>query len=103
MLINPDVLLDALQSMTAIAEFQIVIQHQDQADPLSMDEMLIRVALQSGADTAIGAEIAAQANRAVNVTPRVEFVEIEEIYTAGAQTKAVRFVDRRTPTDSTVR
>ena len=103
MLINPDVLLDTLQSMTAIAEFQIVIQHQDQNDPLSMDEMLIRVALQAGADTAIGAEIEAQANGAVNVTPRIKFVEIEEIYTAGAQTKAVRFVDLRTPTDSTVR
>ncbi|MGB0577496.1 MAG: phenylacetate--CoA ligase family protein [Alphaproteobacteria bacterium] len=103
MLINPDVLLDTLQSMAAIAEFQIVIQHQDQTDPLSMDEMLIRVALQAGADSGIGAEIAAQANRAVNVTPRVEFVEIEEIYTAGAQTKAVRFIDRRTPADSTVR
>ena len=103
MLINPDVLLDTLQSMTAIAEFQIVIQHKDQTDPLSMDEMLIRVAIQTGADVAIGVEIVAQANRAVNVTPRVEFVEIEEIYTAGTQTKAVRFVDRRTSTDSTVR
>jgi len=103
MLINPDVLLDTLQSMTAIAEFQIVIQHKDQTDPLSMDEMLIRVAVQTGTDAAIGVEIVAQTNRAVNVTPRVEFVEIEEIYTAGTQTKAVRFVDRRTPTDSTVR
>ncbi|NKB19283.1 MAG: AMP-binding protein [Alphaproteobacteria bacterium] len=103
MLINPDVLLETLQSMAAISEFQIVIQHQDQNDPLSMDEMLIKVALQAGAETEIGAEIAAQANRAVSVTPRVEFVEIEEIYTAGAQTKAVRFVDRRTPADSTVR
>jgi phenylacetate-CoA ligase len=103
MLINPDVLLDTLQSMTAIAEFQIVIQHKDQTDPLSMDEMLIRVAVQTGTDAAIGVEIVAQTNRAVNVTPRVEFVEIEEIYTAGTQTKAVRFVDRRTPIDSTVR
>ena len=103
MLINPDVLLGALEAIPAIAEFQVVIQHQDGNDPLSMDEMLIKVALQAGASVEVGDEIAAQANRAVGVTPRVEFVEIEEIYTAGAQTKAVRLIDHRSARDSTVR
>ena len=59
MLINPDVLLDVLQSMAAIAEFQIVIQQEDNNDPLSMDEMLIRVALQDGFDVTIREEIVA--------------------------------------------
>ena len=103
MLINPDVLLDVLQSMAAIAEFQIVIQQEDNNDPLSMDEMLIRVALQDGFDVTIREEIVAQANRAINVTPRVEIINIEEIYKAGAQTKAVRFIDRRAHIDSAVR
>ena len=103
MLINPDVLLDALQSMPAIAEFQIVIQQEDATDPLSMDEMLIRVALQNKADASIAEEIAARGRKAVNVTPRVEIVAMEDIYNAGAQTKAVRFVDRRSSSASTVR
>ena len=64
MLINPDVLLDALQSMPAIAEFQIVIQQEDATDPLSMDEMLIRVALQNKADASIAEEIAARGRKA---------------------------------------
>jgi len=103
MLINPDVLLDALQSMSAIAEFQIVIQQEDATDPLSMDEMLIRVALQNKADASIAEEIAARGRKAVNVTPRIEIVAMEDIYNAGAQTKAVRFVDRRSSSSSTVR
>ncbi len=103
MLINPDVLLGALDAIPEISEFQVVIQHQDENDPLSMDEMLIKVALQAGASIEVGDEIATQANRAVSVTPRVEFVEIEEIYTAGAQIKAVRFIDRRAASDSAVR
>ena len=103
MLINPDVLLDALQSMPAIAEFQIIIQQEDATDPLSMDEMLIRVALQNKADESIAEEIAARGRKAVNVTPRVEIVAMEDIYNAGAQTKAVRFVDRRSSSASTVR
>ena len=103
MLINPDVLLDALQSMPAIAEFQIVIQQEDATDPLSMDEMLIRVALQNKADASIAEEIADRGRKAVNVTPRIEIVAMEDIYNAGAQTKAVRFVDRRSSSASTVR
>ena len=103
MLINPDVLLETLQSMQFISEFQVVIQHEIINDPLSMDEMLIRVELKAEADLEMANEIKRQVHRAVNVTPRVEFVDRREIYSVGVQTKATRFIDRRTASDSIVR
>ena len=103
MLINPDVLLETLQSMQFISEFQVVIQHEIINDPLSMDEMLIRVELKAEADLEMANEIKRQVHRAVNVTPRVEVVDRQEIYSVGVQTKATRFIDRRKTSDSIVR
>jgi phenylacetate-coenzyme A ligase PaaK-like adenylate-forming protein len=96
MLINPNVLLEALQSLTEIEEFQVVIQREHVHDPHSMDEMLVRAAIRSSAHVAAEADIIELVRRAVGVRPRVEFTALENIYDAGQQTKAVRFVDRRT-------
>src|SRR2546423_12443213 len=91
MLINPAVLLDALQSIGGIEEFQVVI---DRSAPFSMDEMVVRVA--TAADRqAIASEVIDRAQAAVGVRPRVVFATANEIYDAGRQTKAQRFVDRR--------
>ena len=59
--------------------------------------MVLRVALLPGAaDTdAIAALMAQKAQDAVRVRPRVEFVSAQEIYHAGQQTKAKRFIDQR--------
>jgi len=103
MLINPDVLLDVLESISSIAEFQVVVQNENKNDPLSMDEMLIRVTLHENAPEHIEKEITQQTHKAVNVTPRVEVTALEEIYSAGEQTKAVRFVDRRVSADNAIR
>lgn len=95
MLINPAVLLDSLQSFPGVDELQVVIQRADANDPFSMDEMLVRVATRCADRTALADAVAARAQEAVRVRPRVEFAEARDIYDPGKQTKAARFIDRR--------
>jgi phenylacetate-coenzyme A ligase PaaK-like adenylate-forming protein len=93
MLINPAVLLSTLQSIPGIDEFQVVVARENQADPLSMDELVVRIA---GADRdALAETIISRTRDAVRVRPRIEFVDAKDIYDAARQTKATRFVDTR--------
>ena len=103
MFINPDVLLEAIQSLKFIAEFQIIIQKENQKDALSMDEMLIRIELNSERDIDLSKRIKDQINQAIHVTPRIEFVDRGEIYRVGEQTKAIRFIDKRVTSGGEVR
>jgi len=93
MLINPAVLLETLQSIPGIDEFQVVVRRENRSDPLSMDELVVRVA---GANQAALANmVITRARDAIRIRPLVEFVEAKDIYDAGRQTKAARFVDQR--------
>ena len=93
MLINPAVLLETLQSIPGIDEFQVVVRRENKSDPFSMDELVVRVA---GTDHAALADmVIARARDAIRVRPLVEFVAAKDIYDAGHQTKAARFVDQR--------
>ena len=93
MLINPAVLLSTLQAIPGIDEFQVVVARENQADPLSMDELVVRIA---GADRdALAGTIVARIRDAIRVRPRIEFVDAKDIYDAARQTKATRFVDTR--------
>ena len=98
MLVNPAALVGALSAISGIDEFQVVIGRLDEADPHSMDEMVVRVACDPALREALGREVITRAQSTVQVRPRVEYVEAAEIYDPARQTKAVRFVDRRTVT-----
>jgi phenylacetate-coenzyme A ligase PaaK-like adenylate-forming protein len=94
MLINPAVLLDTLQSIAGIDEFQVVVRRENSADLLSMDELVVRIA--TAADqTGLADTIVTKTRDAIRVRPRIEFVDAKDIYDAGRQTKATRFVDQR--------
>ena len=54
MLINPAVLLETLQSIPGIDEFQVVVRRENKADPLSMDELVVRVAGANQTASSIG-------------------------------------------------
>lgn len=95
MLINPAVLLEALNAIPGVQEFQVVVRRQDQADPFSMDEMVVRLACSSADREALSDTVVARAQEAVRVRPRVEFADPTDIYDPGKQTKAVRFLDQR--------
>jgi phenylacetate-coenzyme A ligase PaaK-like adenylate-forming protein len=95
MLVNPAALLGALAVLEGADEFQVVVQRENRADPHSMDEMVVRVACRAEARERLAREVVACAVAAVQVRPRVEFVDAAEIYDPSRQAKAARFVDRR--------
>jgi len=95
MLINPAALLEALQSIAELDEFQVVVCRSDPNDPLSMDEMQIRIASRQSDSEAIASSVAARAQEVTRVRPRVVFAQARDIYDPAAQTKARRFVDLR--------
>ena len=95
MLINPAVLLDALQGLADVDELQVVVQRVDANDPFSMDELLVRMATQSPAKDQLANDIADRVQQAVRVKPRVEFTNVIDIYDPASQTKARRFLDKR--------
>ncbi len=94
MLINPDLLLAAMQGLDGLDEFQVVVAKQDAADPFSMDELVVRV--ETRAEKAVMAEaVSAATQAAIGVRPRVVFEPPRAIYDPSAHTKATRFVDQR--------
>lgn len=95
MLINPAALLDALQSITGIDEFQVVVARSDPADPLSTDELQVRLAARIANPAALAALVAERTREVTRVRPRVLFASAQEIYDPAAQTKARRFIDTR--------
>ena len=69
MLINPAVLLETLQSIPGIDEFQVVVRRENKADPLSMDELVVRVA--GSTDQGCLADmIVAKTREAIRVRPQ---------------------------------
>ena len=95
MLINPAVLLDALQGIEDVDELQVVVQRVDANDPFSMEELVVRMATQSSAKDQLANDIADRVQKAVRVKPRVEFANVIDIYDPASQTKARRFLDKR--------
>jgi len=93
MLINPGALVAALASMQGLDEFQVVVRRQDEADPYSMDELVVRIACR---DEKLVPQVAARALAVTRVSARVERVEAREIYDPD-ETKVKRFVDARKP------
>ena len=94
-LVNTSVLLDAVQGLEAVEELQVVVARSDGADPFSPDELVIRVAAQPSDRAALAALITSRVLEAIRIKPRVEFDAAHNIYDAGRQTKAVRFLDQR--------
>lgn len=95
MLINPVVLLESLGAVPNVDEFQVVLTRQDENDPFSMDEMIVRIASpRTDRDNLVSA-VTDAAQRAARIRPRVEFVTATDIYDPAKQSKASRLVDRR--------
>lgn len=95
MLINPAALLEALQSLSDLDEFQVVVARSDPQDPLSMDELQVRIASSVDQREALAAVVAERTQHVTKVRPRVVFAAAREIYDPGSQTKAKRFIDTR--------
>ena len=94
-LINPNALLAELSKMHHITEYQIVLTKEDPADPLSMEQLVVRVASDTPDEAALCKEISTMVQRTVEMRPIVELTSKDDIFEPEKQVKAVRVVDRR--------
>ena len=94
-LVNLQVLRDQLEREESIQEYQIVLRPVDERDELSMDELVVKVAVTPGAEQSVASAVTAAATRTAHVRPRVEFVESTEIFNPAHSIKPVRVLDLR--------
>ncbi len=95
MLINPGTIAEVLLADRDVDEFQIVIDHEDPDDALSMDIMRVRIAsaIESGSNH--GDALAEEIRRVSGVRPQLETVGLRDIYDPDVSLKARRFLDKR--------
>jgi len=95
-LINPEIMRDAVANTPGVVEYQFVITKERPDDPYSMDVLILKVGADEGVDrAALEGELKEKVKRAVELTPKVEFVPFSEIFNPGQTLKAVRVVDQR--------
>ena len=94
-LINPSVLIEALQSFPGIDEFQVVVRRAVRDDPFSGDELVVRVACADADVATLARAVPERVQQAVRLNAVVEFAPAAAIYDPATNTKATRFVDLR--------
>ena len=95
-LINPEIMRDAVANTPGVIEYQFIIAKEKTDDPYSMDVIRLLIGADTNVDTAkLEAELKDKVKRAVELTPKVEFVKLSEIFNPGTTLKATRVVDQR--------
>jgi len=97
MLINPELVFEALSADRAIREFQLAVRKTDPTDPESMDCLVVRLEAEPEARDRLAADIPGLVKRIVMVRPEVEFAGPGEIHDPMKSVKARRLVDERAP------
>lgn len=95
MLINPQALAEALAAEPEIADFQAIVDKEDEADALSMDRLRIRVAPRAEAAADLETRISAKVKATTGVTPVVERVAGDDPAFAGRGWKTKPLIDLR--------
>jgi phenylacetate-CoA ligase len=96
MLINPELIFEALSADRAISEFQLVVRKSDPTDPDSMDQLVLRIEAEMGARARLAGEIPGLIQKTVMVRPEVVFTGPGEIHNPMNSVKVKRLVDERT-------
>lgn len=91
-LVNLDELLKVLAEDSTVLEYQVEIHKQSATDPLSLDELTVRVVPGDGFAAEI---IVKQVASAIRITPVVEQVAREQIWGNDSSLKAKRIIDSR--------
>jgi phenylacetate-CoA ligase len=95
-LMNPNILKEGLLGITEIGEYQIVVDLDNPLDPLSSDVLTIKLFTEAKDREKLKADVVHMCRNAVEMTPRVEFVEsAAAIYDIDTTYKSVRVIDRR--------
>jgi phenylacetate-coenzyme A ligase PaaK-like adenylate-forming protein len=93
MLVNPDLLFEAIEAELGARVSQLVITSADAAQPLSPDVLVLRVAGEQ--DAALAGRLATKIKNAAGVTPAVEFVAAGELVDQSASWKTKKLLDLR--------
>lgn len=94
-LVNLQVLKDLLERLPQVDEYQIVVQPIDKADPLSMDELVIRLAEKAGSAPVSAEVIGERVADLIHLHPRIEVAHRDEIFDPLKGVKPQRVVDLR--------
>ena len=97
-LVNVDQIGHQLSAVPGLAEYQIILDHEDPDDRLSMDVLIVRAAANAGwasKQPELVREIATRVKSVTNVTPQVQFTTSGDIFDPEHQMKSTRFIDRR--------
>jgi len=95
-LINPQAMQDVVANTPGVIEYQFVVTKEKADDPYSMDVLILRVGADKGADlVTMEKDLKDKVKRASELTPKVEFMQMSEIFNPGETLKATRVVDQR--------
>ncbi len=95
-LVNLGNLKEHLDRMSGIDEYQIVVTSEEPSDPFSMDKLVIRLAVEMGADASHVSGAAGQEfRRLTNLRPTIELVARDQIFDPTTAQKPKRIVDLR--------
>jgi phenylacetate-CoA ligase len=95
MLINPELVFEALSADRSITEFQLVVRHSDPADPDSMDALVVRIETDAASRARLAGTLPGLVQKIVMVRPVVEFAAPGELHDPMKTVKAKRLVDER--------
>lgn len=97
MLVNPQLVVDALMGNPEITEFQALVVKERPEDPLSMDSLRIKIIPARTPDVEFEQAIIARVRRAVSVTPVIEFTTLNDPVFKDRSWKAKPIIDLREP------
>ena len=95
MLINPELILEALSADRSIREYQLVVRKNDPADPDSMDSLVVRLEVDAQARARLAAELPGMVQQICMVRPEIEFAGPGEIHDRTNDLKSRMVIDER--------
>jgi len=97
MLVNPQLLVDAVMGEPDIVEFQAFVDKEDPADGLSMDRLLIKLVPKPDADSSVDTRVLNRVRRAIHVTPLIEITSSDDPALKNRGWKTKPLIDLRAP------
>ncbi|MEO3997900.1 AMP-binding protein [Mesorhizobium sp. CAU 1732] len=95
MLVNPQALADVLAADSGIADFQAIVDKEDENDQFSMDRLRIRLSSSGEAIHVLGLRVAEKVKATTGVMPVVELAAADDAAFTGRGWKAKPIVDLR--------
>ena len=95
MLVNPQAVADILAADAGIADFQAIVDKEDENDALSMDRLRIRLSPREAATDDLSRRVVERIKSATGVRPVIELVAADDASFSGRGWKAKPIIDLR--------